>query len=280
MSVAGASRALRPVGAAAPTEQSCTDPLPSLEAPIPKLPQVACFDTAFHRAPRPELADRYAIHRTASTWKACADRVPRLVLRIHRRPILARDACCGRRGRVSSRPSRQRRVDVDHVQRTQHRKHDGLHRSSTGCRDRHAAGRLDPGAVLYLIEQGKLTTKAQVQTLFYHQVRERPFPGLATTCAQSWREVPAPAARLALEYFAYRVGLNAGQLAAALEDLDALVFTAGGIAEDSPSMRAQSWKNSAGSAPYSIFMRTRPCHADGSHPPAASAFTCCPPTRS
>jgi acetate kinase len=43
---------------------------------------------------------------------------------------------------------------------------------------------------------------------------------------------------LALDYFAYRVGLHAGMLAAALGGLDAFVFTAG-IGENSPSLRAR-----------------------------------------
>src|SRR5262249_25090117 len=42
----------------------------------------------------------------------------------------------------------------------------------------------------------------------------------------------------ALDYFAYRVGLNAGMLAAALGGIDGFVFTAG-IGENSPSMRAR-----------------------------------------
>ena len=47
-----------------------------------------------------------------------------------------------------------------------------------------------------------------------------------------------PARGFALEYFVYRVGLNAGMLAAALGGLDAFVFTAG-IGENSPAMRAR-----------------------------------------
>jgi acetate kinase len=47
-----------------------------------------------------------------------------------------------------------------------------------------------------------------------------------------------PRARLAVDYFVYRVGLNAGMLAAALGGLDAFVFTAG-IGENSPTIRAR-----------------------------------------
>ena len=48
----------------------------------------------------------------------------------------------------------------------------------------------------------------------------------------------APAALLAIEYFVYRIGLNAGLLAAALGGLDAFVFTAG-IGENSPMIRSR-----------------------------------------
>jgi acetate kinase len=47
-----------------------------------------------------------------------------------------------------------------------------------------------------------------------------------------------PKAKLAVDYFVYRIGLNAGMLAAALQGLDAFVFTAG-IGENSVSVRAR-----------------------------------------
>jgi acetate kinase len=47
-----------------------------------------------------------------------------------------------------------------------------------------------------------------------------------------------PYAILAVEYFAYRIGLNAGMLAAALQGVDAFVFTAG-IGENAAQLRAR-----------------------------------------
>jgi acetate kinase len=49
---------------------------------------------------------------------------------------------------------------------------------------------------------------------------------------------PDPRAKLAVDHFVYRIGLNAGMLAAALGGLDAFVFTAG-IGENSPEIRAR-----------------------------------------
>src|SRR5207302_4911055 len=47
-----------------------------------------------------------------------------------------------------------------------------------------------------------------------------------------------PKAKLAIDYFVYRIALNAGMLAAALQGLDAFVFTAG-IGENSANIRAR-----------------------------------------
>jgi acetate kinase len=96
-------------------------------------------------------------------------------------------------------------------------------------------GQIDPGVVLYLIEE-KGMTAAQVQKLFYGECGLKGLSGISNDV----RELEAssdPRARFALDYFAYRVALSAGLLAAALGGLDAFVFTAG-IGENSASMRA------------------------------------------
>ena len=52
-----------------------------------------------------------------------------------------------------------------------------------------------------------------------------------------------PNAKLAVDYFVYRIGLNAGMLAAALQGLDAFVFTAG-IGENRQTS-ARAWSSSS-----------------------------------
>src|SRR5262249_49507223 len=97
-------------------------------------------------------------------------------------------------------------------------------------------GQIDPGVVLYLIEE-KHMTAAQVQDLLYGDCGLKGLSGLSNDV----RELEAssdPHARFALDYFVYRVALQAGLLAAALGGLDAFVFTAG-IGEDSPTIRAR-----------------------------------------
>ena len=85
-------------------------------------------------------------------------------------------------------------------------------------------GALDPGVVLYLIQE-KGMTGAQVSDLLYQQSGSSAFPGSATTCGPCWPATPPPSRRWML--FVYRIGRELGSLAAALAGLDALVFTAG-----------------------------------------------------
>jgi acetate kinase len=95
-------------------------------------------------------------------------------------------------------------------------------------------GQLDPGVVLYLIEQKQMSAAA-VQKMLYGECGLKGLSGGSNDV----RELEASSderARFALDFFAYRVGLQAGLLAAALGGVDAFVFTAG-IGENSPSMR-------------------------------------------
>jgi acetate kinase len=97
-------------------------------------------------------------------------------------------------------------------------------------------GQIDPGVLLYLMTKKEMSPLAVEQLLY----RESGLKGLSGIC-NDMRELESsdlPSARLAIDYFVYRVGLNAGMLAAALGGLDAFVFTAG-IGENSASIRAR-----------------------------------------
>jgi len=98
------------------------------------------------------------------------------------------------------------------------------------------AGQIDPGVVLYLIEQ-KGMSPGEVQRLLYHDCGLKGLSGISN----DMRELEAsgdPRAAFAIDYFVYRIALFAGMLAAALGGVDAFVFTAG-IGENSPSLRAR-----------------------------------------
>jgi acetate kinase len=97
-------------------------------------------------------------------------------------------------------------------------------------------GQIDPGVVLYLIDQKQMSAD-QVQVFLYEDCGLKGLSGISNDV----RELEASSdlkAQFALDYFAYRVGLYAGMLAAALGGADGFVFTAG-IGENSPSMRAR-----------------------------------------
>ena len=208
-------------------------PIRTILAHFPGLPQVACFDTAFHRA-HDELADRYAIPEQfyiegvrrygfhGLSYEYIADHLRHVMPDVAAgRVIVAHLGSGASMCAMSNGRSIESTMGFTAL--------DGL---PMGTRP----GQIDPGVVLYLIEEKKMTA-AQVQTLFYHECGLKGLSGISND-VRELEKSPEPRARLALEYFAYRVGLNAGQLAAALGGLDTFVFTAG-IGENSPSMRAR-----------------------------------------
>jgi acetate kinase len=97
-------------------------------------------------------------------------------------------------------------------------------------------GQIDPGVLLYLIEQ-KGMSAAAVADLLYRECGLKGLSGISNDV----RELQAskdPRAQFALDHFCYRVALHAGMLASALGGLDAFVFTAG-IGENSADVRAR-----------------------------------------
>ena len=97
-------------------------------------------------------------------------------------------------------------------------------------------GQIDPGVVLYLMAEKGMDVTA-VQRFLYNDCGLK---GLSDV-SNDMRELETsdnPQAAFAIEFFVYRIALNAGMLAAALGGLDAFVFTAG-IGENSASIRAR-----------------------------------------
>jgi acetate kinase len=208
-------------------------PIRSLLARLPDLPQVACFDTSFHRG-HPAVADRYALpeHFYAEgvrrygfhglSYEYIAQRLPDVAPAVARgRVIVAHLGSGASMCALACGRSVESSFGFTAL--------DGL---PMGTRP----GQLDPGVVLYLIDQKKMSA-ADVQHLFYHESGLKGLSGISNDV----RELEAsadPRAAFALEYFVYRAGLYAGMLAAALGGLDAFVFTAG-IGENSVSLRAR-----------------------------------------
>jgi acetate kinase len=224
-------RALVPL---APLHQPCNlDAIDAVAGSLPGVPQVACFDTSFHRG-QPAVAgllplpadirargvQRYGFH--GLSYEYIASVLPAVAPAIASgRVIVAHlgsgaSLCALRAGQSIDSTMGFTALD-------------GL---CMGTRP----GAIDPGAVLYLFQQLGMTA-SQVEALLY---RQSGLLGISGT-SNDMRDLlasPEAAAALAVDYFVYRAAKEIGALAAALGGLDALVFTAG-IGENSPEIRAR-----------------------------------------
>ena len=208
-------------------------PIRTLLANFPSLPQVACFDTAFHRA-HDDLADCYAIPRQfheegvrrygfhGLSYEYIARTLPKVAPEIATgRVIVAHLGSGASMCALYGGRSIESTMGFTAL--------DGL---PMGTRP----GQIDPGVILYLIAV-KGMSAAQVQDLLYRDCGLKGLSGVSN----DMRELQAsdnPNASFAVEYFVYRAALNAGMLAAALQGVDGFVFTAG-IGENSESIRAR-----------------------------------------
>ncbi len=199
----------------------------------PNLPQVACFDTAFHRG-HSAVADHYAIpaHLYAEGVRRYGFHGLSYEYVAERMREVAPDVAKGRMivAHLGSGASMCAILDGHSVESTMgFTALDGL---PMGTRP----GQIDPGVLLYLIAE-KGMTAAAVQDLLYRDSGLKGLSGLSNDMRELQLS-PAPQAKLAVDYFVYRVGLSAGMLAAALGGIDAFVFTAG-IGERSAIVRAR-----------------------------------------
>ena len=197
----------------------------------PLLPQVGCFDTAFHRN-QPEVAQAFALPSAITdrgvrrygfhglSYEYIASILPQvdpraaagrsIVLHLGNGASLC--AILGGRSVAST-------MGFTAV--------DGL---PMGTR----SGSLDPGVVLYLMDELKMDTRA-IEKLLYQQSGLLGVSGVSSDM-RTLLASDEPRAKFAVELFVYRIGRELGSLAAALGGLDALVFTAG-IGEHSAEIR-------------------------------------------
>jgi acetate kinase len=208
-------------------------PIKSLLANFPSLPQVACFDTAFHRG-HDRVADQYAIPyllyeegvRRYGFHGLSYEYVAKTL------PKVAPDIAAGRVivAHLGSGASMCALKGGRSVESTMgFTALDGL---PMGTRP----GQIDPGVVLYLLSE-KGMTSGKVQDFLYRDCGLKGLSGVSNDMRELL-ESRDPRAAFAIDYFTYRVGLCAGMLAAALQGIDAFVFTAG-IGENSSAIRAR-----------------------------------------
>jgi acetate kinase len=215
------------------------DGIDALHACLPGVPQVGCFDTAFHRT-QPEVAQRFALPRKITdegvrrygfhglSYEYIADTLPSLIGdKADGKVIVAHlgngASLCAMEGRKSVAST----MGFTAVE--------GL---MMGTR----TGSIDPGVLLYLMEFHNYDLKSLTKLLY----KESGLLGVSGI-SQDMRtllESNEQAAKEAVELFCYRLIREIGSLTAALGGLDALVFT-GGIGEHAAPVRAAACKGLA-----------------------------------
>ena len=206
---------------------------------LPGVPQVACFDTGFHRG-QPAVAQmiplprdiraagvrRYGFH--GLSYEYIASVLPQVAPSIaDGRVIVAHlgsgaSLCAMKGGRSIDSTLGFTALD-------------GL---CMGTRP----GAIDPGVVLYLFQNLGLSAK-EVEAILYKKSGLLGLSGISSDM-RDLIDNPEPAARLAVDYFIYRVAREIGALAAVLQGVDGVVFTAG-IGENSAEVRKRICKASA-----------------------------------
>jgi acetate kinase len=214
-------------------------PIRSLAKLKPGLPQVACFDTAFHTTQAAvtqtfalpyALSEagikRYGFHGLSYEYVASVlgehlgEAADGRVVVAH---LGAGASMCAMRGRRSVATTMG---------------FTALEGLPMGTR----TGAIDPGVILYLMSERRMSLDA-VTELLYKQSGLLGISGVSSDVRELLAS-PSPRAARALDVFVYRVGRELGSLAAALRGLDALVFTAG-IGEHAASIRARICQDAA-----------------------------------
>jgi acetate kinase len=199
----------------------------------PQLPQVACFDTAFHRT-QPPVAQAFAL-----PWRYAEEGVRRYGFHglsyefiASALPGIDARAAAGRTvvahlGNGASMCALKARQSVATTMGFSAA--DGLP-MGTRC------GALDAGVLLHLMDRHGMDARA-LEKLIYQQSGLLGVSGVSSDMRVLLAS-PDPRAAEAVELFVYRIGRELGSLAAALGGLDALVFT-GGIGENAALIRAR-----------------------------------------
>lgn len=232
-------RALRALVELAPLHQAKS--LAALEAVaglLPRLPAVACFDTAFHSTLAPAAFTyavpahwrerwglrRYGFHGLSHSW--IARRAPELVqtgdrhLRIVSCHLGAGASLCAIRGDGS--------VDTT----MGFTPLEGLVMATR-------SGSLDPGMLLWLLERGAMPAREMADAL-EHDAGLKGLAGNSDMEAVLFRVAVGDAeAELAIDVYSHRLRAGIAAMTASLGGLDALVFT-GGVGEHAPEIRARA----------------------------------------
>jgi acetate kinase len=214
-------------------------PIRALLASSPELPQVACFDTAFHRT-QPPVAQAFALPESITmrgvrrygfhglSYEYIAQVLPKYDAESARGRVVAMH--------LGNGASMCAIADGASIASTMgFTAADGLP-MGTRC------GNLDPGVILYLMDELKMDARA-IEKLIYEQSGLLGMSGISSDM-RTLEASTAPEARAAIDVFIYRIGRELGSLVAALGGLDAIVFTAG-IGENSRTLRERVCRDAA-----------------------------------
>ncbi len=200
---------------------------------MPELPQVACFDTAFHRG-QPPVAQAFALPAAITdrgvrrygfhglSYEYIAQALPQYDAQAARGKVVVlhlgngASMCAMAGGRSVASTMGFTAAD-------------GLP-MGTRC------GNLDPGVLLYLMDELEMDARA-LERLIYQESGLLGVSGISSDM-RTLEASSEAGARAAIDLYAYRIGRELGSLAAALGGLDAIVFTAG-IGENSRALRAR-----------------------------------------
>ena len=206
-------------------------PIALLLERTPELPQVACFDTSFHRT-NPDIAQRFALPAELHdagvqrygfhglSYEYIASELPRMDAKAASAKTIVlhlgngSSMCAMEAGRSMATTMGFTAAD-------------GLP-MGTRC------GAVDPGVILYLMDEHKMDARA-IERLIYSESGLLGISGISSDM-RTLLASAEPSARLAIDVYVYRIGRELGSLAAALGGLDSIVFT-GGIGENAPAIR-------------------------------------------
>jgi len=207
-------------------------PMRAIAAAAPQIPQVACFDTAFHRS-QPALAQEYALPRALTeagvrrygfhglSYEYVASRMAELSPHLaNGRVIVAHLGNGASLCAIAGGRSVASTMGFSAVE--------GL-MMGTRC------GAIDPGVLLWLMDERGMDARA-IEDLIYRKSGLLGVSGISSDM-RTLRGSAEPAALEAIALFVYRIVREIGSLAAALGGLDGLVFTAG-IGEHDAATRA------------------------------------------
>lgn len=208
-------------------------PIRRLLERAPEVPQVACFDTAFHRT-QPELAQMFGLPHAMHEAGVRRFGFHGLSYEYIASQLSSIDpaAAAGRTVvlHLGNGASMCALVESRSVATTMgFTAVDGLV-MGTRC------GALDPGVVLYLMQTRGMGAKS-VEKLLYQESGLLGVSGISSDM-RTLLASNQPAARTAIDLYVYRIRRELGALAAAMGGLDALVFT-GGIGENAAPIRAR-----------------------------------------